>query len=311
MYDIIVLGGLNIKKELQVSNQNDIKSIIYEIRGKHVMLDSDVAKLFEYETKDLNRNVKNNIERFPEYYCFQLSDEEYNSLRCKNSTLKNLGRGQHRKYMPYVFTEYGITMLAGILKSKKAVDISIKIVNAFIEMRKFLMSNSDVFKRLTTVEYKLLDHDEKFDNILSKLEENHPPKERLFYDGQIYDAYILIIDILKQAKKEIVIIDNYLDRKILNILSEKEKDVDVIIITSNIKLNNLDMEKFISQYGEVKVSHSNKFHDRLIIIDGSELYHIGASLKDLGKKCFGITKIEDKDYLKRLNEKINDIHIFC
>jgi len=300
-----------MKNELKIINQEDIKLIIYEVRGKQVMLDSDIARLFEYETKDLNRNVKNNIERFPEYYCFQLSEEEYQSLRCKNFTLNNSKRGQHRKYLPYIFTKYRITMLAGILKSKATVDISVKIVNEFIEMRKFIISNSDVFKRLTKAEYKLLDHDEKFDKILTKLDGDKQIKERLFYDGQIYDAYILIVDILKRAKKEIVIIDNYLDKKILNILSEKEKDVDVIVVTSNIKLNDLDVEKFVSQYGEVKVNFSNKFHDRFIIIDNKELYHIGASLKDLGKKCFGITKIDDIDYLNRLNKKIDDIKIFC
>ena len=292
-----------MKNELKIINRENIKSIIHEIRGKHVMLDSDVAKLFEYETKDLNRNVKNNIERFPENYCFQLSKEEYENLRCKNFTSSSKSGYGGRRYMPFVFTEFGITMLAGILKSKKAISISIQIVDEFIKMRKFIMNNSDVFKRLTMAEYKLLEHDEKFDSILTKLDGNKQIKERLFYDGQIYDAYALIVDILKRAKKEIVIIDNYIDKKILNILAEKGEDV--------VKLNELDMEKFISQYGEVKVNFSNKFHDRFIIIDNKELYHVGASLKDMGKKCFGITKIEDLEYLKRLNKKIDDIKIFC
>ena len=291
-----------------MSNLNDL---IHVVREKQVMLDSDVAKLFDYETKVLNRNVKNNIERFPEYYCFQLTREEYEILRCKNFTSNSNTTHGGRRYMPYVFTEYGITMLAGLLKSQIAVEASIKIVDAFIEMRKFLISNSDVFKRLTTVEHKLLEHDEKFNVVLNKLEVKKDIKERLFYDGEIYDAYSLIVEILKEAKKEIVIIDNYVDKRILDILTFKQENIEVIILTNSLKLNELDMEKFISQYGEVKVAYTTRFHDRFIIIDGKMLYHVGASLKDLGKKCFGITKIEDKEYLERLNKIINEQHIFC
>jgi ORF6N domain. len=290
---------------------SNIKDLIHVVRGKQVMLDSDVASLFQYETKELNRNVKNNIERFPENYCFQLSEEEYKNLKCKfitSSSNKNYGG---RRYLPYVFTEYGITMLAGILKSKKAVEISIEIVNSFIEMRKFIISNSDVLKRLTMIEYKQLEHDDKFNVILSKLEGKPDVKERLFYDGEIYDAYSLIVEILKEAKKEIVIIDNYVDKRILDILTFKQKDVDVFIFTNNLKLNDLDLEKFISQYGEVKISYTNRFHDRFIILDGKVLYHVGASIKDLGKKCFGITRIKDIEYLDKLNKIIDEHHIFC
>ena len=183
-----------------ISNE-EIKNLIYTIRGKQVMLDSDVAKLFKYKTKDLNRNVRNNIERFPEYYCFQLTEEEYKSLRCKNFTLNKNGRGQHRKYMPYAFTEYGITMVAGLLKSEVAVNVSIKIVNTFIEMRKFLMANGQLFERLTNVEYKLLEHDKKFDKVFDQLQNEENIKQKIFFEGQIYDAYSLIIDIIKKAKK--------------------------------------------------------------------------------------------------------------
>lgn len=152
----------------ETSNE-EIKNLIYIVRGKQVMLDSDVARLFGYQTKDLNRNVKNNIERFPEYYCFQLTEEEYKSLRCKNFTLNKNGRGQHRKYMPYVFTEHGITMLAGLLKSNIAVNISIKIVNTFIEMRKFLIQNGQVFDRISTLEYKQLENEKNFEKIFNML----------------------------------------------------------------------------------------------------------------------------------------------
>lgn len=168
----------------ETSNE-EIKNLIYIVRGKQVMLDSDVARLFGYQTKDLNRNVKNNIERFPEYYCFQLTEEEYKSLRCKNFTLNKNGRGQHRKYMPYVFTEHGITMLAGLLKSNIAVNISIKIVNTFIEMRKFLIQNGQVFERISTLEYKQLENEKNFDKIFNMLQNKDNVKQKIFFEGQI------------------------------------------------------------------------------------------------------------------------------
>lgn len=159
--------------------------------------------------------MKNNIERFPEYYCFQLTEEEYKSLRCKNFTLNKNGRGQHRKYMPYVFTEHGITMLAGLLKSNIAVNISIKIVNTFIEMRKFLIQNGQVFDRISTLEYKQLENEKNFDKIFNMLQNKDNVKQKIFFEGQIWDSYSLIIDIIKKANNKIVIIDNYIDDSIL------------------------------------------------------------------------------------------------
>ena len=265
------------------------------------MLDSDVARLFEYATKDLNRNVKNNIERFSEYYCFQLTNEEYKSLRCKNFTLNENGRGQHRKYLPYVFTEYGITMLAGLLKSEVAVNVSIRIVNTFIEMRKFLSSNNQIFERLTSVEYKLLDHDKKFDEVFNQLQLEENIKQRIFFDGQIYDAYSLIIDIIKRANKKILIIDNYIDDSVLKMLIKKKNNVEVVILTSDkSNIENLDVKKFNKEYPILKVAKTNKFHDRFIVIDNKEMYHLGASIKDLGKKCFAINRIEDIEIIEKI-----------
>ena len=285
-----------------LSNSNDeIKNYIYTIRGKQVMLDSDVAKLFNYETKDLNRNVKNNINRFPEYYCFRLTDDEFKSLRCKKFTLNKNGRGEHRKYLPYVFTEYGITMLAGLLKSEIAVNISIKIVNAFIEMRRLLNSNGQVFERLTNVEYKLIEHEKKFDTIFNQLQQEEKIKQKIFFEGQIWDSYSLIIDIFKKAYKKITIIDNYVDDSILKMLTKKNKNVEVVIITSEkSNIENIDIKKFNKEYPTLKVAKTNKYHDRFIIIDNKELYHCGASIKDLGKKCFGINKIEDVGIINKL-----------
>ena len=282
---------------------DEIKNYIYTIRGKQVMLDSDVAKLFNYETKDLNRNVKNNINRFPEYYCFRLTDDEFKSLRCKNFTLNKNGRGEHRKYLPYVFTEYGITMLAGLLKSEIAVNISIKIVNAFIEMRRLLNSNGQVFERLTNVEYKLIEHEKKFDTIFNQLQQEENIKQKIFFEGQIWDSYSLIIDIFKKAYKKITIIDNYVDDSILKMLTKKNKNVEVVIITSEkSNIENIDIKKFNKEYPTLKVAKTNKYHDRFIIIDNKELYHCGASIKDLGKKCFGINKIEDISIINKLYE---------
>jgi len=292
------------ENKLAIQNEltnEDIKSLIYTIRGKQVMLDSDVARLFEYATKDLNRNVKNNIERFPEYYCFQLTNEEYKSLRCKNFTLNENGRGQHRKYLPYVFTEYGITMLAGLLKSEVAVNVSIRIVNTFIEMRKFLSSNNQIFERLTSVEYKLLDHDKKFDEVFNQLQLEENIKQRIFFDGQIYDAYRIIIDIIKKANNKILIIDNYIDDSVLKMLAKKKNNVEVVILTSDkSNIDTLDIKKFNKEYPILKVAKTNKFHDRFIIIDNKEMYHLGASIKDLGKKCFAINRIEDIEIIEKI-----------
>lgn len=292
------------ENQLAIQNELDneeIKNLIYTIRGKQVMLDSDVARLFEYATKDLNRNVKNNIERFPEYYCFQLTNEEYKSLRCKNFTLNENGRGQHRKYLPYVFTEYGITMLAGLLKSEVAVNVSIRIVNTFIEMRKILSSNNQIFERLTSVEYKLLDHDKKFDEVFNQFQLEENIKQRIFFDGQIYDAYSLIIDIIKRANNKILIIDNYIDDSVLKMLAKKNSNVEVVILTSEkSNIENLDVKKFNKEYPILKVAKTTKFHDRFIVIDNKEMYHLGASIKDLGKKCFGINRIEDVEIIEKI-----------
>ena len=292
------------ENKLAIQNEltnEDIKNLIYTIRGKQVMLDSDVARLFEYATKDLNRNVKNNIERFPEYYCFQLTDEEYKSLRCKIFTLNENGRGQHRKYLPYVFTEYGITMLAGLLKSQVAVNVSIKIVNSFIEMRKFLTSNGQVFERLTNVEYQLQEHNKKFDEVFNQLQLGENIKQRIFFDGQIYDAYSIIIDIIKKANKKILIIDNYIDDSVLKMLAKKKNNVEVVILTSDkSNIDNLDIKKFNKEYPILKVAKTNKFHDRFIIIDNKKMYHLGASIKDLGKKCFAINRIEDIEIIEKI-----------
>ena len=282
---------------------DEIKNYIYTIRGKQVILDSEIARLYEVETKKLNQAVKRNINRFPEQFCFKLTENEYESLRSQFVTLKIQGRGQHSKYLPYAFTEQGVAMLSAVLHSDRAVDISIKIINTFIEMRKFLNSKGQVFERLTNVEYKLIEHEKKFDTIFNQLQQEENIKQKIFFEGQIWDSYSLIIDIFKKANKKITIIDNYIDDSILKMLTKKNKNVEVVIITSEkSNIENIDIKKFNKEYPTLKVAKTNKYHDRFIIIDNKELYHCGASIKDLGKKCFGINKIEDVSIINKLYE---------
>ena len=283
----------------------EIKNLIHTVRGKQVMLDSDVASLFNYTTKDLNRNVKNNKERFPQEFCFQLTNEEYESLRCKIFTLNKMHRGQHRKYLPFVFTEHGITMLAGMLKSPIATELSIKIVNTFIEMRNFLMMNGQVFDRLTNLEYKQLENEKNFEKLFGMFIKDENIKQRIFFEGQIYDAYNLLIEIIMKANKKITIIDNYIDNTVLKMLAKKRENVEVVVLTSNnSKIDNIDIQKFNKQYPILKIARTTKFHDRFIIVDNKELYHCGASLKDAGKKCFAISKVENNEIIDLLNNTL-------
>ena len=205
--------------------------------------------------------------------------------------------------MPYVFTEHGIVMLSGILKSDIAVSMSLKIVNTFISMRNFINDNKDMFRRLTTLEYKMLQYDDNFDKIFQALEPKKIENQKIFFNGEIYDSYSLIIELIKEANTRIIIIDNYIDKSIIDMLVYKKDSVSVELITSSHYLTKLDIAKFNSQYPNLNIKYSNIFNDRFIIIDNT-LYHLGASLKDLGKKCFGINKIEDKEILGKIIEKI-------
>lgn len=289
------INDLIIKNDL---SSEEIKSLIYTIRGKQVMIDSDVARLYHYETRRINETVKRNIERFPAEFCFQLTSKEYETLKSQIATSNTRGGKQK---LPYVFTEKGILMLSGLLKNNVAIEVSIKIVEAFVEMRKFLSSNGQLFERLTNVEYKLLEHDKKFDQLFDQLQEEENIKQKIFFEGQIYDAYSLMIDIIKKASKKILIIDNYIDDSILKMLTKKKRNVEVVILTSNkSNIERLDIQKFNKEYPVLKVAKTNKFHDRFIIVDKKEMYHLGASIKDLGKKCFGINKIEDLDIIDKI-----------
>ena len=276
-----------------------IEDMIYEIRGKQVMLDCDLAKLYNVETKRINEAVKNNPYKFPERFSFRLNEIEMENLWSKFSTAKisNMSRSY-----PRVFTEQGIAMLSTILKSKVAVETSIRIMDAFVKMRKYISVNlieQDNMKNM------LIKHDNEIKLLqesFSKLEEKEKINH-IFYEGQIYDAYSLLIDIFKEAKKEIIIIDNYADKSILDMITNL--NVKVIIVTKKFNLlKDIDIKKYNNQYHNLKVTYSDKFHDRFIILDKKVLYHSGASYKDLGNKCFGINKIKDDEYLENILIKI-------
>ena len=282
-----------LKEELNIEN------MIYEIRGRQVMLDCDLAKLYNVETKRINEAVKNNPDKFPERFYFRINENEFFSLKSKISTSKGGSRKGHN-----VFTEQGIAMLSTILKSKVAVETSIRIMDAFVKMRKYISVN---LIEQDNIKNMLIKHDNEIKLLqesFSKLEEKEKINH-MFYEGQIYDAYSLLIDIFNEAKKEIIIIDNYADKSILDMITNL--NVKVIIVTKKFNLlKDLDIKKYNKQYHNLKVIYSDKFHDRFIIIDKKVLYHSGASYKDLGNKCFAINKIEDNEYLKNILKKIKE-----
>lgn len=290
-------------KNLVIVDNKEIQNMIYTIRGKQVMVDSDLAELYQVTTGRLNEQVKRNLNRFPSRFMFQLTDDEYKSLISQNAISKK-GRGG-RRTSPYVFTEQGIAMLSTVLKSDIAVDVSIKIMDAFVEMRNFLLSNREMFARLDRVEFKQLETDKKLEEVFNYIGANTEVKQNIFFDGQIYDAFSFIVGLVKKANKEIILIDNYVDINTLNILCKKNQGVDVVIATAGKgSLSAKDIAKFNAQYPKLSVKTTTDFHDRFLIIDKAEVYHIGASIKDAGKKSFGITKIEDKDLIQSLVNKV-------
>jgi len=283
-------------KELENKEKN-VESMIYEVRGRQVMLDSDLAKLYQCKngTKEINQAVKNNIEKFPERFSFILSENEFQDLRSNFLTTKKYNMV---RTLPRVFTEQGVAMLATIIKSKVAINVSIQIMDAFVTMRKYVSNN---LLANNPIEHKLLEHDKRISLLEDTFNDFKEKNNHIFFEGQIYDAYSLLIDLLNSAKKEIIIIDNYIDKKLLDIITKV--NLPVKIITSS-KLNTIDLKKYNEQYNNLQIEINNKFHDRFIILDKEILYHSGASFKDLGKKCFSLNKIEEKEILKQLLEHL-------
>ena len=294
-----------------ITETKDIGSLVYVIRGKQVMIDSDLAMLYQVETKNLNKAATRNADRFPEDFRFKLTKEEFDGLRFQSGTSKEekSGRGG-RRYYPYAYTEQGISMLASVLHSKVAIQVSINIMRTFVEMRRFIANNALLFEKVSDIELKQLEYqkstDEKFDKVFQYIEDHAESEQKIFFDGQIYDAFSLFASIIQKAQNEIILIDGYVDVDTLNILAKKNNGVDVKIYTyASAQLTNRDSANFNAQYPTLMVKRTQVFHDRFIILDGKIAYHVGASIKDAGKKCFGISLINDQgvvtDLLNRLN----------
>ena len=292
-------------KNLAIVDNREIQNLIYTIRDKQVMIYSDLAGLYQVETKYLNRQRSRNADRFPEDFCFQLTKEEYEVLRCQNVTSKNEEGSGGRRYIPYMFTEQGIAMLSAVLKSDIAVDVSIKIMDTFVRMRNFFVSNKDMFARLDRVELKQIETDKKLEEVFNYIASNTEVKQKIFFDGQIYDAFSFIADLIGKAQSKLILIDNYVDVNTLNILCKKRSGVDVLIATAGKgSLTTKDINKFNAQYPSLSVKTTTDFHDRFLIIDDKEGYFIGASIKDAGKKSFAITKMEDGKMVQELINKV-------
>ena len=280
-----------------VSDDDNIQALIKTIRGVQVILDRDVAGLYGVATGALNRQVKRNEERFPEDFMFRLSAEEWNNLKCQIGISSWGGDRQ----LPYAFTENGIAMLSSVLRSPTAIEVNIRIMRAFSAMRRFLLANAQMFQRIETVEKRQIATDAKVDSILERLDATETPLQGVFYDGQLWDARALVLKLIGSAKKSLILIDNWATAETLDLFVKKRKGVKVTIITSehydkkrvpHRKISPADIATFNAQYPRLAVRYKETFHDRFLIIDDKELYLIGASLKDLGRKCFGFTKMD-------------------
>ena len=289
-------GELVTNRDQLVAVDN-IETLIKVVRGQQVMLDKDLATLYGVETRTLNQAGKRNIQRFPADFRFQLTMEE-----CSKSQIVtlNAGRGQNIKKLPYAFTEQGVAMLSSVLRSQTAIDVNIQIMRAFVSMRHFMVNNASVFSRLETIEYHQLEMqqhqqetDKRIDEVFRRLDEgNAKPKQGVFYNGQVYDAYTFVSDLIKSAKKRIILIDNYVDETVLTLLDKRENGVSAVIYTQQISRQfQLDIERHNAQYAPIDVETFRLSHDRFLCID-DDVYHIGASIKDLGKKWFGFSKME-------------------
>lgn len=309
-------------------HDDTLRGLIYTVRGLQVMLDSDLAKLYGVQPKRLNEQVKRNLDRFPDEFRFQLSQEEFDSLRSQSATAPSLrsqiatssdapatgaqsSRHGGRRYLPYVFTEQGVAMLSAVLHSETAIQTSISIIRAFVEMRNYIAQNGGLLRRMDSIEKRQISHelvsDKQFEKLFNALE-NRPtgPTQGVFFDGQTFDAYVFINGLIRQAKKSIVLIDNYVDDSVLVQLSKRQGGVSASILCKTIgKVLAQDLKKHNAQYPEIKILEFNASHDRFLILDQKEVYHIGASLKDLGEKWFAFSNI-DKSALKFM-EKLEEV----
>lgn len=277
-----------------IVSQKEIENRIYTIREQQVMLDSDLARIYQVETKVFNQAVKRNAERFPENFRFQLTQDEFDAINLRSQIVTSSLNYGGRRYLPYVFSEQGIAMLASVLRSDVAVKVSIEIMNAFVEMRRMLISNAALFHRLDEIEIKQLEADQKFEELFKAMESDKLHSEKgIFYNGQIFDAYTFVSDIIRSAQSSIILLDNYVDDTVLTILGKRNDNVTATIYTKNTSNQlQLDLQRYNSQYPPIEIDAFSDAHDRFLIIDDTELYHIGASLKDLGKKWFAFSRMD-------------------
>ncbi|WP_373766989.1 ORF6N domain-containing protein [Glaesserella sp.] len=275
----------------------ELEAQIFTVRNVQVMLDSHLASLYQVETRTFNQSVRRNLERFPAEFRFQLTESEWQSLRSQFVILekeenKN-AKGKHRKYLPYAFTEQGIAMLSTVLRSEVAIQVSIKIMQAFVQMRHTLLNNAGVIQRLENVERKQIEMSGQLEQVFLALEGNKPRTQGIFFDGETFDAYAFVADLVRKAESSIILIDNYLDDSVLTLFSKRKSGVDVTLYTKTISRQlALDLERYNSQYEPITIKPFSQSHDRFLILDRTELYHIGASLKDLGKKWFAFSKMD-------------------
>lgn len=272
--------------ENQFSNER-IEGMIVTVRNVHVIIDRDLAKLYQVNISQMNRQIKRNMDRFPEDFMFQLTKAEYDGLKCHFGISNS--RGGDRA-LPYAFTEQGVSMLSGILRSEIAIQINIRIIRAFVSMRRFIAANSSIFQRLEKVEYRQFESEYRINELFEKLENKTLQNSQgIFFDGQMFDAYVFAADLIRSASKSVVLIDNYIDETVLTMLDKREKEIEAVIYTKDINRKfSLDLKKHNEQYRPVEVRTFTKAHDRFLLID-EKVYHLGASLKDLGRKWFAFS----------------------
>ena len=291
----------------ELTVQQNIEHKIFTIRGVQVMIDRDLAELYGVEPKRLGEQVKRNIERFPDEFRFQLTEDEKNELVANCDRLQPL---KHSSSLPYVFTEQGVSMLSAVLRSDTAIQTSINIINSFVTMRKYLLQNASLFQRVEKLELDQKQTNQKLESVLSAIESKSiTPKQGVFFDGQIFDAYALMSEIVKKATQSLILIDNYIDESTLTHLSKADVKVKITILTKTItKQLELDIKKYNAQYGNVRAVEFASSHDRFLIIDAREIYHIGASLKDLGKKWFAFSLLEVESFglMERVKKVVGD-----
>ncbi len=285
-----------------------IEKRIFTFRGVQVMIDRDLAEMYHVATKVLNQAVKRNKDRFPAQFHFQLSDKEKFELVTNCDRFNGL---KHASVNPYAFIEQGVAMLSAILRSETAIKVSIRIMEAFVEMRKMVLGNAALFQRLDRIELKQLEADDKFDQVFKALEaRNRLPEKGVFYDGQVFEAWNFVSDLIRKAKTSILLIDNYVDDSVLALFTKRNKGVDVTILTKTIsKALAADLKKYNAQYEPIEIREFSLSHDRFLLIDGHELFHIGASLKDLGKKWFAFSRmdIDTLEMIEKLEKKKQEI----